>query len=467
VTQPVPPPDYYAGCNERLARLVPADACRILEVGCGEGRLGARLKALRPGREVFGVEREPAAAAVAARNLDRVFHLDVEQDDPPLEAGSLDVLLYGDVLEHLVDPLAALRRHRRLLRPGGIVLASVPNVQHHTVLTALLAGDFQYQPSGLLDATHLRFFTWSTVFKLFLDAGCAPEIVDDTRLPAPPALLEAAGPLLQHLGLHAARTRRYLDAYQYVFRGTPFPNPPAGPVEPLTFAACFNDETVLRNNLLASPCLRPGTPHELLLARGCRNAADGLNAALARAKHRWVVCVHQDVYLPEGWDRLMAARLAEAEVKLGTIGVAGVIGAAHDGPIPQHGVAPLAGWIVDRDRVLRGHERLPASAETLDELVLVLPRGTPLRFDPSLGFHFYGADLCLQARERNLVTVAVEARCFHNQRGVELPPEFRASGRTFAKKWQHRLPVKTTCAVIDQRWVEDGIALTTGTPIHR
>jgi SAM-dependent methyltransferase len=268
VNPPPTPVDYYAGCNERLARLMPAEALRVLEVGCGEGRLGARLKALRPGREVYGIEREPAAVTAAAGNLDRVFALDVERDDPPLEPGSLDAVLYGDVLEHLVDPLAVLRRHRPLLKSDGIVLASVPNVQHHTIVAAVLRGDFQYESAGLLDATHLRFFTWSTLFKLLLDAGFAPEIADETALPAPAGFLQAAEPLLRHLGLHTARTRRYLDAYQYTVRGTRLPDIPPGAVEPLTVAACVNDETTLRTNLLASPCLRPGSPHELLLARG-------------------------------------------------------------------------------------------------------------------------------------------------------------------------------------------------------
>ncbi len=455
MSQPPQSAGSRVGCDEALARAVPPDGRRLLEVGCGEGRLGARLKALAPGRQVFGVEREPAAAAVAAAHLDGVFPLDAEREDPPLEAGSLDALLYSGVLVHLADPLAALRRHRRLLRPGGVVLASVPNVQHHAAVAALLRGDFPCQPGGLSDRTHVRFFTWSTFFKLLLDAGYQPEIVDDVRVPTPTAFLQAAEPLLRQLGLHPARTRRYLDAGRYVLKGTLLPEPPAGPAEPLTVACCVSDEAALCTNLLASPCLARGTPHELLLARGCRSIADGLNVAVARAKHPRVVCVHQDVYLPEGWDRRLTPQLREAEEKYGPLGVGGVIGAAHEGPVPPNGVAPLVGWVVDRDRVLRGPEPLPAPAETLDELVLVLPRGTPLRLDPALGFHFYGADLCLQAQERGLATVAVEALCFHNSQGVELPPEFAASGRAFARKWAERLPVKTTCAVVDRRWLTD------------
>jgi hypothetical protein len=107
--------------------------------------------------------------------------------------------------------------------------------------------------------------------------------------------------------------------------------------------------------------------------------------------------------------------LVEAEAKFGPIGVAGVVGAAHEGPLALNAVSPLVGWVLDRDRILRGPGSLPALAETLDELVLVLPRGKSLCLDPALGFHFCGADLCLQARDRRLATVAVEALCFHHQ----------------------------------------------------
>jgi hypothetical protein len=456
VSSPAKPAANVLSHAARLARALPVDAGRVVVMGCSlewPGIYGGM--ASRPGREVIAIERDPAAAASAAHHFDRVLALDIEHEDPPLDVGSVDVLVYGDVLEQLVDPLAALRRQLPLLKPGGTVLVSMANVQHHAVIAALLGGDFQHGPEQLSGAAGRRSFTWSTIFKLLLDAGFAPEIVDETSVPAPPALLAAAEPLLCHLGLHPARTRRYLDADRYILRGTPVPPIPEGPAEPLTFAACVNDESSLRANLLASPCLRSGTTHEVLQARGCRHVADGLNAALTRACHPWIVCVHQDVYLPEGWDRMLTRRLREAEARFGSLGVAGVIGAATAGVVQPHTVTPLVGWVVDRDRVLRGPEPLPARAETLDELVLVLPRATPLRLDPALGFHFCGADLCLQARQQGLAAVAVENLCFHNQRGVDLPPDFFTSGRAFARKWSGQLPVKTTCAVVDQRWLAD------------
>jgi O-antigen biosynthesis protein len=153
------PPGYHTGCNQLLLRAVPPDACRILDVGCGTGQLGAALKQLNPARTVYGVEIEAQAAAQARQRLDEVFVLDAQRDSPPLPERSLDCLLFGDLLEYLIDPEDVLSRYVRLLSPRGVVLSSLPNVQHHSVLAALLCGDFQYEAAGLLDAGPLRCFS--------------------------------------------------------------------------------------------------------------------------------------------------------------------------------------------------------------------------------------------------------------------------------------------------------------------
>jgi hypothetical protein len=156
--------------------------------------------------------------------------------------------------------------------------------------------------------------------------------------------------------------------------------------------------------------------------------------------------------LSDGWDRCLAQLFREAERRFGPIGVAGVYGVGEVIPPLEPGRAFSAariGWVVDRGRVLRDGPELPATVATLDELALVVRRDAGLRFEPALGFHLYGADLCLQAREKGLAVVALEAFCHHNSRSAGLPEAFYESALALARKWEHRLPIATPCAVVD------------------
>ena len=126
----------------------------------------------------LGIEKNQEAANVADSEgrVDRLVVGDLETADPlklglSTEQPTVDCLVLGDVLEHLLDPWAALTRLARLVRKGGQVLACIPNVQHYSVLVNLLRGRWDYQDEGLLDRTHLRFFTLSGVQDLFVKAG--------------------------------------------------------------------------------------------------------------------------------------------------------------------------------------------------------------------------------------------------------------------------------------------------------
>ena len=173
-------PDSRASIHQPLLQAVPPGAMRILEVGCGEGRLGQALKLLHPQRTVFGIEQDSDLAAKAQPVLDQVCSVDPAIDLPPLDAGSLDCIVFDRVLSTFVDPEAVLHRYRSLLQPEGCILCTIPNLQHHSVLRGLLRGDFQYQPQGILASNHLRFFTWSTVMKMLLDTGFAPRLLHRT-----------------------------------------------------------------------------------------------------------------------------------------------------------------------------------------------------------------------------------------------------------------------------------------------
>lgn len=170
-----------------------AGARRVLDVGCAEGDL-ARVLTER-GAVVSGVEGDPAAAEVARPTLDRLLIGDLDRVDLLAEfgAGSFDAVILGDVLEHLVNPGGVLRQARDLLSEDGRVIISLPNVAHAAVRLSLLLGRWRYRELGLLDRTHLRFFTRETLEELLGDAGLRPVEREQTT----------AGPFDTELGLRA------------------------------------------------------------------------------------------------------------------------------------------------------------------------------------------------------------------------------------------------------------------------
>lgn len=154
---------------------------RVLDVGASTGYLARALTGR--GCSVTGIEIDPDAALQAEEFCERVIVGNVEEMDLEGEIGeeTFDVLVFGDVLEHLKDPLGALERFKPFLDPGGHVVASIPNIAHGSVRLALLRGRFRYRSLGLLDDTHLRFFTRESVGEMFGGAGFLISEVRRTR----------------------------------------------------------------------------------------------------------------------------------------------------------------------------------------------------------------------------------------------------------------------------------------------
>lgn len=144
---------------------------RVLEFGCASGFVSRALR--DRGCRVVGVEIDPEFASQAKEFCDDVIIGDAETLDLEsiLEGQQFDVAVFGDVLEHMHDPVQILRRVRQWLVPEGYVVASLPNVAHGAVRLALLQGRFDYRPEGLLDETHVRFFTHDSIKDMFHEAG--------------------------------------------------------------------------------------------------------------------------------------------------------------------------------------------------------------------------------------------------------------------------------------------------------
>jgi 2-polyprenyl-3-methyl-5-hydroxy-6-metoxy-1,4-benzoquinol methylase len=172
-------PDY---APEGLLQMIPGEPRRVLDVGCFCGGTGRWLKRRYPKCRVSGVEMLEKAAAMAAEVYDRVLVGKLEDFDLPsegIEAGSLDAIIAADVLEHVFNPWQALLRLRPLLAPGGALYVSLPNVRNLRVLSELAQGKFHYEGSGILDVTHVRFFTRASAIEMLEQTGFA---VTDMRI---------------------------------------------------------------------------------------------------------------------------------------------------------------------------------------------------------------------------------------------------------------------------------------------
>lgn len=143
---------------------------RVLEVGCARGYMSEFLARHRHCR-VTGIEIDSAAAKDAAAHCETLVVGDVEKDALEQVTGLFDVITFADVLEHLRDPLRVLRAAHAYLDSGGSVLISLPNIAHWDVRRSLLFGRFEYSRTGILDDTHVRFFTYDTALRLIRDAG--------------------------------------------------------------------------------------------------------------------------------------------------------------------------------------------------------------------------------------------------------------------------------------------------------
>lgn len=169
--------------NLKLLAMVGQDKT-VLEVGCALGYQTRAMQELQ-GCRVTGVEIDPDAAGCAAPYCEKLVVGDIESLDLQDAFGDarFDVITFADVLEHLREPAAVLRRIRPLLKAGGYVVASIPHIAHSSVIYELARGRFNYQALGLLDNTHIRFFTRESIFRTFEEGGFNLLAVDRTLVP--------------------------------------------------------------------------------------------------------------------------------------------------------------------------------------------------------------------------------------------------------------------------------------------
>ncbi|MEW6397730.1 MAG: glycosyltransferase [Bacillota bacterium] len=464
---------YYGSSRPEVRRLVPSHARCILDVGCGWGRVGAELKASVPGREVTGVEVVPQVAEVAAQALDRVLVGDVEDVVDRLPRRHFDCVILADILEHLRDPWLTLKRLGEAMQPGAAFVASVPNISHWSIIRGLIEGEWHYQDEGLLDRTHLRFFTKSTIRDMFEQAGWRVLRVEAVSKQegggVPPSWVEE----LQRAGVRAHRLVQEAYDYQYLILGCypgdascPLPRELASIVLPCCNGvgytrACI--ESIFAHTdwpfelIVVDNGSRDGTARYLCdLAATYENVrvvtnkdnlgfGVGCNQGMALARGEYAVLLNNDTVVTEGWlPRLIAH--AQADSQTGIVGprsnwVAGLQLVART----SYGsdLAGLADFAHRWQRTNYGRRRY---VDRITGLCMLVKREVLQRmggFDPRFGIgNFEDDDYCLRARMAGYsVSIADDVFIHHfghqtfiGQR-VDYSALMQRNWQRFCRKW--------------------------------
>ncbi len=229
----------YDVVNAELLSLVPPSARRIVEIGCMLGSMARAVRQHSPQTRFVGIDINPGYAAIAAQHCTEAHACDIESVDEALW-GSLfpsDCWIFGDCLEHLRDPWRVLRRVREAIDPDGCLLVCLPNAQHWSVQLRLASGLFRYEDSGLMDRTHIRWFTRITLLEMLQATGWKVESGLSRNLPPAPqqaAVLQALRGVALAGGADPEAAGRDATPFQYVLKCVPGPLTlyPAEPVRP-------------------------------------------------------------------------------------------------------------------------------------------------------------------------------------------------------------------------------------------
>lgn len=224
-------PEAANSSHVLVVDLVGADQ-RVLDIGCSTGYLGKEL--VRRGCTVDGVEVDPEAAEAARAHLRTVTTLDLDRDDlaEALAGEQYDRIVLADVLEHLMRPQDVLEAAASLLAPGGKIVISVPNVSHGSLRLGLMQGRWRYRDTGLLDRTHIRFFTRDTIVELVHAAGLSVERLRSTTLDPLDSEIEIDRNNLPDALVGWVRSQPEAFNYQYVLLVEPGAERRVPPLEP-------------------------------------------------------------------------------------------------------------------------------------------------------------------------------------------------------------------------------------------
>jgi 2-polyprenyl-3-methyl-5-hydroxy-6-metoxy-1,4-benzoquinol methylase len=437
--------NYYQGCNTKLLAKIPK-CKKVLELGCAAGLLGWHYKQEFPDAEWHGVDISAEALEVASTRLDNTYLIHLDRQSIKNAGDEYDCIVLGDILVHLIDPLEVLADLHSITTPDAKIFCCVPNMGHASVMERMIAGDLTYDDEGLLDKTHLRFFTKGSLIKLFLDAGWYPNIADSYKVPSQNEefmrhITAAAGAL----GLPSETALENFTTYQYIIDCTKIKKACSAPALELSIVVPVNNEQQVALNVLKSPGLM-NLNVGVTLCRGAKNASEAFEMGKENSTNEWILFCHQDVYFPPGFGENLSNainQLDPGKIKKTVIGFAGLA-------LDVAGNIVQSGSVVDRG--IRFEHPPSEKIISLDEFAIVMHKSCELKIDPALGWHLWATDLCLQGihnLDDGCYPISIQESIFHNSyNNYVLSDDFRRSADILLEKYPHLTVIPTLCGNI-------------------
>jgi 2-polyprenyl-3-methyl-5-hydroxy-6-metoxy-1,4-benzoquinol methylase len=436
---------YYDGLNQKLLHAIPTNARKILELGCANGRLGQRYKELNRNSRWIGIDIAKSAVAEASQVLDEAHQVDIDVLELSNLGSGFDVIVIGDLLEHLKSPEYVLDKLYNLSSPNAVLVCCIPNMAHLSVIERMICGDISYDDMGLLDRTHTRFFSTSSAIKMFLDSGWLPDICD--QYDSPPRNSEFLNSVISAasaLGVPKQTALGQLSLYQMIARCQKWDMAilkEQGPMAPFSVIVPVNRPWQYDLNILRSPGLKEVNA-EIIPVLNANSAADAYQTGAAKAKNDWKIIAHQDVYFPSGSGLAIARHFGNLSAKGATANAVGFAGLEER----TDGSTVMTGMLIDRKRLFK-HPTSEAAC-SIDEFAVALHSEAQVKIDPRLGWHMWGTDLCLQSEQKfsKHSSRVVDIPLFHNSTNdYALPSEFDRSVETIFMKYKNLYFVNTLC----------------------
>lgn len=421
---------------QRLLAALPA-ASQVLELGCNQGELAQAYQ-----------RRHPQAQWLA---------LNPHTTAPPVDNGTFDLIVVNR-LEHLPHAAKALAELAPLLAPGGQLFVLAENHACLSTIAHLIEADPSTGQAASAHDTlsqelaHPRYQSHSTIYKLLLDAGWTPTLVDhQPDQPMDDKVAAAVRYMGDALGVPAGCADRVHRMKHLIIRGIrQFDDVQPASSQPLfDVVVPTTKEQQLRVNVEQSPGLKE-VQARIISYRQAATPAEALESSLDHVQSDWVLLCHQDVYFPQGFGQRLNALLATISAEERPKTLLGFIGMGINRQTEQ---PEPAGFVIDR--INSADHPASDAAVSIDELALVISKDSIHRIDPQIGWHLWATDLCLSAIcTHRVFPRIVRLPLYHNtQSGWQLPDAFYDSAEYILQKHTAFSAIHSLCGVIDQGFV--------------